>query len=76
LWLAFYFTVPLALYDYLYCGLLLGHGLGFLARYWYLTVYYLIPWRVLPALSLHLERRGSRQVHDAPGRGHEQEERL
>jgi hypothetical protein len=28
LWLAFYFTVPLAVYDWLYCGLYLGHGTG------------------------------------------------
>src|SRR5512138_2814686 len=35
-WLALYFTVPFALLDYLYCGLYLGHGLGFLSRFWYL----------------------------------------
>lgn len=46
-WLAFYFTVPLAVLDYAYCGVYLGHGLGFLSRYWYLTVYYVIPWMVL-----------------------------
>ncbi|MGD8996443.1 MAG: hypothetical protein PVH34_14585, partial [Syntrophobacterales bacterium] len=36
LWLAFYFTVPLALYDWLYCGLYLGHGIQFISRSWYL----------------------------------------
>jgi hypothetical protein len=25
-WLSFYYTIPLALYDWLYCGLYLGHG--------------------------------------------------
>lgn len=39
LWLAFYFTVPLAVYDWLYYGLYLDHGVRFLSQYWYLTVY-------------------------------------
>jgi hypothetical protein len=33
LWIAFYFTVPLAVYDYVYCGLILGAGFGFLWEY-------------------------------------------
>jgi hypothetical protein len=56
LWLAFYFTVPLALYDWLYCGLYLGHGIQFISRYWYLTVYYAIPWVLLPLVALLLNR--------------------
>ena len=56
LWLAFYFTVPLAVYDWLYCGLYLGHGIQFISRYWYLTVYYAIPWVLLPLVALLLNR--------------------
>lgn len=56
LWLAFYFTVPLAFYDWLYCGWYLGHGGAFLTRYWYLTVYYVVPWLLLPAVAVLLER--------------------
>ena len=56
LWLAWYFTVPLALYDWLYCGLYLGHGVEFLFRYWYLTVYYAAPWVLLPPMVLFLNR--------------------
>jgi hypothetical protein len=56
LWLAFYFTVPLALYDWLYCGLYLGHGIQFISRYWYLSVYYAIPWILLPLVALLLNR--------------------
>ena len=56
LWLAFYFTVPLAAYDWLYCGLYLGHGVRFISRYWYLTVYYAIPWVLLPLMALLLNR--------------------
>jgi hypothetical protein len=39
LWMAFYFSVPLAFYDWLYCGVFLGHGIEFVWRYWYLSVY-------------------------------------
>ena len=38
LWMAFYFTVPLAVYDWLYCAVFLGHGPSFLWRFWYLSV--------------------------------------
>ena len=54
MWLAFYFTVPLAGLDYAYCGLYLGHGLAFLLRYWYLTVYYIVPWAILAPVAWRL----------------------
>jgi len=57
LWMAFYFTVPLAIYDWLYCGVALGHGLRFLVGYWYLTAYYVLPWVLLPALALFANRQ-------------------
>ena len=59
LWMAFYFTVPLAVYDWFYCGLHLGYGIEFLTRFWYLTVYYLIPWLLLPLTALLLNRTSS-----------------
>ncbi len=58
-WIAFYFTLPLAVYDWLYCGVYLGHGTSFVTRYWYLSVYYAIPWVLLPAVALMLDRRGA-----------------
>lgn len=60
LWIAFYFTVPLAAYDYLYCGLVLGSGLRFLIEYWYLTVYYFIPWFLGPSIVWLIDR-GARE---------------
>lgn len=54
LWLSFHFTVPLAIYDWLYCGVHLGHGISFLATFWYLSVYYLVPWLLLPGIALAL----------------------
>jgi hypothetical protein len=43
-WLSFYYSVPLALYDWLYCGVYLGHGAGYLTTYWYLSVFYVSLW--------------------------------
>ena len=59
-WIAFYFTVPLAIYDWLYCGIYLGHGMQFLSRFWYLTVYYIIPWILLPMVAFMLNHRSAR----------------
>jgi len=58
LWMAFYFTVPLAVYDWLYCGVYLGSGFQFIIQYWYLSVYYVIPWILLPFVALALNRTG------------------
>ncbi len=43
-WLSFYYTLPFAVYDTLYCGVYLGHGADYLSGYWYLTVFYITPW--------------------------------
>lgn len=55
-WLAFYFTVPLAILDYLYCGWYLGQGWRFLVSCWYLTVYYVVPWLVFVSIGMRLDR--------------------
>jgi hypothetical protein len=55
-WLAFYFTVPLAFYDSLYCGIYLRYGLGFLTAFWYLTLFYVVPWLMLPATAIAMNR--------------------
>jgi hypothetical protein len=43
-WLSFYFTLPFAALDALYCGWYLDVGAAFLTSYWYLWVFYLSPW--------------------------------
>ncbi len=58
-WLAFYITIPLFIYDYLYCGIYLGNGLTFVSTYWYLSVYYIIPWILCPALIIILNHQRS-----------------
>jgi len=50
--LSFYFTVPFALLDTLYCGVWLGLGHQYLTQYWYLTVFYVIPWLLYVPMGL------------------------
>jgi hypothetical protein len=49
--IAVYVTLPLALYDALYLGWHQQRGLSFLWTHWYLSVFYLIPWILLPPLA-------------------------
>jgi hypothetical protein len=43
-WLCFYYTVPFAALDALYCGVYLDQGPSFLLKYWYLSIFYITPW--------------------------------
>ena len=43
-WISFYYTVPFAILDSVYCGLYLGHGVQYLVQYWYLSIFYISPW--------------------------------
>ena len=54
LWYAFYFTLPLALYDYLYCGIYLNYGIHFIFDFWFLSVYYIILWILFPFIAIIL----------------------
>ena len=56
LWWSFYISVPLFIYDFLYCGIYLGHGTSFLWKYWYVTVYYIIPWLLFPPTGWLVEK--------------------
>ena len=67
LWLAFYITVPLFLYDYLYCGAYLKHGWYFISEYWFLSVYYVIPWILCPVTGIWLSRRDGHTVLSEEG---------
>jgi hypothetical protein len=52
-WLSFYYTVPLAIYDTVYCALYLDLGVGYLWSHWYLTVFYISIWLTfLPTAAL------------------------
>lgn len=56
LWISFYFTVPFAVADTLYCGVHLGFGADYLLRYWYLSIFYLTPWLTFPPTAWLLNR--------------------
>jgi hypothetical protein len=56
-WWAFYISFPLFIYDFLYAGLYRGHGINFLWKFWYLTLYYIIPWLLFPATGWVVERK-------------------
>ena len=51
LWLAFYFTVPLFTYDYIFIVLIGGDNLSFVFRYWYLSFFYFSFWIQIPLIA-------------------------
>ena len=56
LWWSFYISFPLFVYDFIYCGFYLGHSVGFLSKYWYITVYYILPWLIFPITGLLVDK--------------------
>ena len=56
-WRSLYFTAPLFLLDWLYCGIYLGEGAGYFAKYWYLTVFYFVPWMLFLPMGVVLEKK-------------------
>lgn len=60
IWWSFYITVPLFFYDFFYCGMYLGHGLYFLVTYWYLTVYYILPWLLFPLTGFIIDNKNKK----------------
>jgi len=63
LWGAFYASVPLILYDYLYIAVHLKLGFSFFKSHWYLIVFYIIPWVVLPFVGAFIARQYSANNH-------------
>ena len=43
-WVAYYITIPLMLYDYVYITYFRGEPFELLNRFWVLSIYYIIPW--------------------------------
>lgn len=56
-WAAFYASVPLIFYDYLYIAVHLKVGLSFFKSHWYLTTFYFIPWVVLPLVAVRISKQ-------------------
>ena len=62
LWMAFYVTIPLFIYDLIYCGYYLGYGMNFIWEYWYLTVYYVLPWLILPPTGWWIDQQHKQEM--------------
>jgi hypothetical protein len=56
LWFAFYSSVPLAIFDYIYLHLIKGYDYSYLLTHWYLTIFYFIVWVEIPWIGFYLER--------------------
>jgi hypothetical protein len=57
LWIAFYASVPLILYDYIYVGLIKGLGHTYIFSHWYLTIFYFIVWIEIPLVGWIMQKR-------------------
>ena len=56
LWLAFYLTVPLFIYDTIFIGVIGGEGLKFIPKYWVLSFFYFSFWIQFPLIGLLMEK--------------------
>lgn len=56
LWLAFYLTLPLFIYDYLLLAVYKNIGIKFVVPYWYLTFFYFSFWIQFPYIGWQMEK--------------------
>lgn len=59
-WFAFYITAPLIIYDSLYIHFVLKVPVDFVNRFWFLSVFYIIPWIQAPVIYWYLNKKLSR----------------
>ncbi|VEP12710.1 conserved membrane hypothetical protein [Hyella patelloides LEGE 07179] len=57
LWLAFYLTLPLFIYDYVYIVLIKGDDISFVFRYWYLSFFYFSFWIQFPLVGWLIKQK-------------------
>lgn len=62
-WLAFYLTLPLFVYDYLLLAWYKGLGIEFVYPYWYLTFFYFSFWLQFPLIGYLMERNQRDQAN-------------
>lgn len=55
--LAFYFSVPFLVYDFIYLHLYKELPLDYLIDYWYLTMFSVTPWVIFPVIALGLNKK-------------------
>ena len=54
---AFYFSIPFFVYDYIYIFLYLNKPISYLIDYWYLTLFSIIPWLSFPLTGYYLQKK-------------------
>ena len=57
LYFSVYATLGIFLLDYLYCGIYLGYGLGFVKSHWPQSSFYILPWFEVPIIGYIMEKR-------------------
>jgi len=57
LWIAFYASFPLAVYDYIYVGIIMEYGHSYIFSHWYLSIFYLIVWVEMPLIGWIMENK-------------------
>ena len=55
-WLAFYASVPLAIIDFIVCGIIQKGGFNFFISHWYVTLGYFYVWIICPLVGYLLNR--------------------
>lgn len=63
-WLALYFSFTFALLDFLYLGIVQGHGLGYVRIFWHASILYPLFWIVIPGVGLLIERSVAETTED------------
>ena len=54
---AFYFSIPFLVYDYIYIFLYLNKSYHYFIDYWYLTFFSIIPWINFPITGYYLQEK-------------------
>jgi hypothetical protein len=56
IWLAFYASVELFIFDFIAVGIIEGKGIGFLITHWPGTIGYILPWIVFPLIAYAMKK--------------------
>lgn len=62
LWVAFYASIPLVVYDYIYVGIIKGLGHSYIFSHWYLSIFYLIVWVEIPLIGWIMQNKSRRMI--------------
>lgn len=55
-WFAFYASLPLAIIDFIICGIIQKKGLYVFISHWYITIGYFYVWIIIPIVGFTIEK--------------------